>query len=99
MLTSKDIALMVDHSLLKPQLTTKQIIDGCSLAKAYNCISVCVRPDAVALAKKELTGTNVLVTSVVGFPHGDQLTKVKELEAKLAIEDGAIELDMVLNIG
>lgn len=99
MLTVEEIAKMIDHSLLKPELTIQQVIEGCELAKSYNVVSVCVKPCDVKLAKKELAGTDVLVTTVIGFPHGAHKTETKVFEAKQAIEDGAVEIDMVLNIG
>lgn len=97
--TAKDIAKMIDHSLLNPTMTKQNIIDGCKIAKEYDVASVCVKPSEVALAKIELAGTDVLVTTVVGFPHGSSKTEVKAFEALEAIKDGAVELDMVLNIG
>lgn len=98
-LTSRDIAKMIDHSLLNPTMTIQQTIDGCKIAKEYDVASVCVKPSEVAIADKELEGTDVLVTTVVGFPHGSSKTEVKVFEAEQAIRDGAVELDMVLNIG
>lgn len=99
MLTTQDIAKMIDHSLLKPELTINQVREGCRLAREYNVASVCVKPSDVQAAKEELSGSDVLVTTVVGFPHGAHCTETKVFEAKKAIEDGAVELDMVLNIG
>ena len=99
MLTSKDIAKMIDHSLLRPELTIEQVIEGCRIAREYDVVSVCVKPCDVVLAKKELAGCDVLVTTVIGFPHGAHKTETKVFEASQAIEDGAVELDMVLNIG
>jgi deoxyribose-phosphate aldolase len=99
MLKAKDIAKMIDHSLLKPEMTVQQVIDGCKAAKKYDTVTVCVKPCDVALAKKELEGSNVLTTTVIGFPHGSNKTGVKVFEAEQAIKDGAVELDMVLNIG
>lgn len=98
-LTSRDIAKMIDHSLLRPELTRDQIIEGCRLAKEYGVASVCVRPCDVSLAKQELVGSDVLTTTVIGFPHGSNKTCVKVFEAEEAMKDGAVELDMVLNIG
>ncbi|NLJ38859.1 MAG: deoxyribose-phosphate aldolase [Candidatus Atribacteria bacterium] len=97
--TAKDIAKMIDHSLLRPQLTRKEVIDGCELAKKYDVASVCVKPCDVQVAAEVLKGSDVLVTTVIGFPHGAHRTDVKVFEAEKAIEDGAVELDMVLNIG
>ena len=99
MLSSDDIAKMIDHSLLKPQLTREDIVKGCEIASKYNTISVCVRPCDIELACKLLKDTDVKVTTVIGFPHGANETDVKIYEAKKAIHRGAEELDMVLNIG
>ncbi len=99
MLSRKGIAKMLDHSLLKPELTVEQTIAGCRLARRYGVAAACVKPCEVARAKEELDGSDVLPTTVVGFPHGANRTEVKVFEAELAIRDGARELDMVLNIG
>jgi len=98
-LTAKDIAKMIDHSLLRPQLTREEVIEGCKLAKEYDVASVCVKPCDVRVAVDVLKGSNVLVTTVIGFPHGSHRTDVKVFEAEKALDDGAVELDMVLNIG
>jgi deoxyribose-phosphate aldolase len=98
MLTARDIAKMIDHSLLKPTLTQADIMAGLALAKEYDVASVCVVPWAVAMAKAALEGTDVITTTVIGFPHGTAKTSVKVFEALEAIKDGAAELDMVLNI-
>ena len=98
-LTVKDIAKMIDHSLLRPELTVDQVKDGCKLAREYDVATVCVKPSDVALAKRELEGSDVLTTTVIGFPHGANKTEVKVFEAEAAIKDGAVELDMVLNFG
>jgi deoxyribose-phosphate aldolase len=98
-LTSRDIAQMIDHSLLRPELTKEQVIEGLRLAKEYEVASVCVKPCDVALAKQELMGSKVLNTTVIGFPHGTAKTSVKVFEAEEALNDGAVELDMVLNFG
>jgi deoxyribose-phosphate aldolase len=87
------------HSLLRPELTEQDVIAGCELAKKYHVASVCVKPCHVRLAAEQLAGSDVLVSTVVGFPHGSNLTAVKVEEARLAMDDGAVELDMVLNIG
>lgn len=93
------LAGTIDHSLLKPQLTIDDVVEGCALAARYRVVSVCVRPGDVALAASELEGTGVAVGTVVSFPHGDSVTATKVFESHRAMEDGAIELDMVLNIG
>lgn len=94
-----DIAAMIDHSLLRPELTTTEIEDGCALAARYQVASVCVRPYDVPLAVSLLAGTGVLVGTVVGFPHGSSATATKAAETALAVERGAAEIDMVLAIG
>ncbi len=99
MVTVREIAKMIDHSLLRPELTEAQVREGCRLAREYDTASVCVKPCDVKIAGEELQGSNVLVTTVIGFPHGSNKTSIKVAEAAEAIRDGAVELDMVLNIG
>ena len=94
-----DIAQMIDHSLLRPELSSKDIIEGCKVAREYECATVCVKPSDVELAMRELGNSPVKVTTVIGFPHGSNLTETKVFEAGKAIEQGCKELDMVLNIG
>ncbi|HTP57972.1 MAG TPA: deoxyribose-phosphate aldolase [Spirochaetia bacterium] len=94
-----DIAKMIDHSLLRPELTQEDIKKGCRIARHYDVAAVCCTSSDVELCKKELAGTKVLVAAVVGFPHGYSPTIVKAFEAEQAIKDGADELDMVLHIG
>jgi deoxyribose-phosphate aldolase len=98
-LTERDIAKTIDHSLLKPELDDAFIEAGCGLAARYDVKAVCVRPADVRRAKDLLGGTDVLVAATVGFPHGNHRTETKVLEARQALEDGADELDMVLQIG
>lgn len=97
--TYEDLAAMIDHSLLKPELTTHEILEGCELADRYKVVSVCVRPCDVSLAADALSSSSVAVGTVVGFPHGDPTTATKVFESERALSDGAVELDMVLNIG
>ena len=97
--TKQQIAQTIDHAALKPNMTDKDMIEQCELGKKYSVASVCVRPSDVALAAKCLAGSSVPVSVVVGFPHGANRPEVKALEARLAIEDGAKEIDMVANIG
>lgn len=99
MLTVKEIAKMIDHSLLKPEMTPSEVKAGCELAKEYDCASVCVKPSDVLLAKSILNGSDVLTSTVIGFPHGSNTTAVKVFEANDAMDNGCVELDMVLNIG
>ncbi len=98
-ITYQQLAKVIDHSLLRPELTEEDVIAGCELAHRYHVATVCVKPCHVKLAAEVLKDSDVIVSSVVGFPHGSNLTAVKVTEAELAIADGALELDMVLNIG
>ncbi len=97
--TYADIAKMLDHSLLQPVLTDAELEKGCRVARDYGVASVCIKPYAVKLAAKLLAGSGVAVGTVVGFPHGSHLTKIKVAEAEAAMDDGAAELDMVVNVG
>jgi deoxyribose-phosphate aldolase len=98
-LTYESIAKKIDHSLLGPTLTDRELEAGCRLAADYQVASVCIKPHGVALASRILKGTGVEVGTTVGFPHGGHATAVKMFEAQRAIADGATELDMVINIG
>ncbi len=98
-ITYKQLAKVIDHSLLRPELTDADVIDGCALAARYHTATVCVKPSHVRLAKEQLKDLDVIVSTVVGFPHGSNLTAIKETEAQKAMDEGALELDMVLNIG
>lgn len=98
-LTLEQFAKTIDHSLLQPQLTDADVVAGCELALRYRVASVCVKPYHVLLAAGLLAGSDVLVSTVVGFPHGSSTTKTKLAEARQALDDGAVELDMVLNYG
>lgn len=98
-ITHDQLAKMIDHSLLKPEMTEEEVIAGCELAKHYHVASVCVKPCDVALAARILKDSDVRVGTVIGFPHGSTVTKIKMAEARQAMLDGAVELDMVLNIG
>jgi len=97
--TVQQIAKMIDHSLFQPQLTDAELEQGCKLAREFNVASVCIKPYAVGLARDLLAGSTVAVSTTIGFPHGGHLTMIKMSEAVQAIMDGAIELDMVANIG
>lgn len=97
--TVKDIAKMLDHSLLKPEMTRQAVREGCEVARKYDTASVCVKPCDLRVAAEVLAGTDVKLSTVIGFPHGSNRTDVKVFEAERAMDDGAVELDMVLNIG
>ncbi len=98
-LNARDIAKMIDHPILKPEMTDLDVIEQCKIAKEYNVATVCVRPYDVAPCKKILQDSDVLVSAVIGFPHGNSTTQTKLYEAIRAIEDGAVELDIVMPIG
>jgi deoxyribose-phosphate aldolase len=95
----ENMSKLIDHSLLQPNLTIQNIIDGCEIAKKYNTAAVLVHSSDVALAVSILNNTTVNVGSGVGFPHGRSHTDVKVFETKFAIAAGAKEIDMVINIG
>src|SRR5258708_5301164 len=92
-------ASLIDHTLLKPEATSADIVKLCREAKQYGFASVCVNPYWVALAASHLAGTAVKVCTVIGFPLGATLSQVKIAEAAAALRLGAQEIDMVLNIG
>ncbi|WP_437186961.1 deoxyribose-phosphate aldolase [Planctomicrobium sp. SH668] len=93
-----EIAQMVDHALLSPQLSVTELDAGIEVAVAYNVASVCILPWYVPQLTQKLAGTRTRVSTVIGFPHGGQSTAVKIQEATVAIDDGCEELDMVVNI-
>jgi deoxyribose-phosphate aldolase len=99
MLSLRSIAKMIDHSLLHPTMTDQELRTGCQLARRLDVASVCIKPYAVPLAREMLAGSDVAVGTVIGFPHGNGRVEVKVREAELALADGAVELDVVVNIG
>ena len=99
MFTKEQVAKTLDHAVLKPFATDQDIIKNAQMCAQRGVATMCVRPTDVALAAEQLRGSGVDVSMVVGFPHGSNRSEVKALEARLAIADGARELDMVMNIG
>lgn len=95
----RDLAKMIDHSLLQPTLTDADLEAGCRLAREYDVASVCIKPYAVKAATAWLAGSSVAVGTTIGFPQGGHVTGIKIAEAERAMTDGAVELDMVVNIG
>jgi len=93
------LAKMIDHSLLHPTMTDRIIAAGCELALQYDVATACVKPYAIPLAKGILEGSEVGVCAVIAFPHGNSVTPIKLLEAGAAVDAGAAEIDMVVNIG
>ena len=89
----------IDHTLLKPSATRENIIQLCEEAKKYNFFAVCINGSFVQLAKRELINSNVKIVAVVGFPLGTTAISIKVLETKTCINDGADEIDMVINVG
>jgi deoxyribose-phosphate aldolase len=95
----KELAKMIDHSILQPTHTDADLKKQCVIALKYDVASVCVKPYAVKMAAAILKGSTVEVGCVIGFPHGNSATEVKKFEAAEACRDGATEIDMVINIG
>lgn len=95
----KELAKMIDHSILHPTLTDEDLKRECETARKYGVASVCVKPYAVSQAVELLKGSDVLVGCVIGFPAGNSAIEVKVFEAEKACKDGAVEIDMVINIG
>ena len=93
-----ELAQYLEHTLLKPEATVADIIKICEEAKKYQLGGVCINPCYVALARHLLSGTGVKVITVIGFPLGATYPEVKELEAKMAADNHADEIDMVMNI-
>lgn len=96
---NEKLAAMIDHTALKPETTIEQIEKLCAEAKQYGFVSVCVNPVWVKYAAEQLDGSKVKVCTVIGFPLGATTTNTKVFETRNAIENGAGEVDMVINIG
>jgi deoxyribose-phosphate aldolase len=97
--TKATLAKTIDHTLLKAIATEEQVRELCAEARKYGFMSVCVNPCWVSLCAKELSGSDVLVCTVIGFPLGANATDMKAAEAALAVQQGAREVDMVINLG
>lgn len=98
-ITLRDIAKMIDHSLLHPTMTDADVRRGCDLARKYDTATACVKPYSIPLAREVLDGSGVGVCPVIGFPHGNSTTRVKVIEAEEAARAGGSEIDMVINVG
>lgn len=96
---TRELAKMIDHSILHPTLTDKDLEKECGIAAKYNVASVCVKPYMVKNAVEYLKGADVLVGCVIGFPAGNSTIEVKVFETENACHNGAVEIDMVINIG
>lgn len=97
-LAKAQVAAMIDHTLLSPEATSDDVRRTCAEALEFSVAAVCVSPTMVGVAAREIEG-KLPVASVVGFPSGAHLAEVKALEARRACEDGASEIDMVINLG
>ena len=98
-MTRSELARLLDHSVLKPESTERDILAGAELVRVWGIGFYCVQPSHVSTAAAALRGSDARVVSVVGFPHGCERSVVKAQEATLAVQDGAAEVDMVLNVG
>lgn len=96
--TLEQVAKTIDHSILKPDFTYADVAAGAELALKYNTASYCIRPMDVAAAALALAGSSVNVCTVIGFPHGSTTTATKVFETIDAIQNGAVEIDMVINV-
>ena len=97
--TLRDLAKMIDHSLLHPTMTDEDVRKGCELARKYDVATACVKPYSIPLAREVLAGSHVGICPVIGFPHGNSTTANKVREAEEAAQAGGSEIDMVINIG
>lgn len=95
----QNLASYMDHTILKPETTKEEVKKLCEEAKQYGFASVCVNSYYVPFVKQQLAGSEVATCCVVGFPLGAMSTKAKAYETKVSVEDGATEVDMVINIG
>ena len=98
-ITLRELARMIDHSLLHPTMTDDEIRTGCELARRYEVATACVKPYSIPLAKEALAGSTVGVCPVIAFPHGNSTTALKVKEAEAAAQAGGVEIDMVINVG
>src|SRR5215831_12058620 len=96
--TYEELAKMIDHSLLRPELTEEQVAEGCDIARRYQVASVTVRPCDVDFAVRQMQDSGVPVGSVAGFPHGSSTTATKLYETRDLLRRGAREVDIVINI-
>ena len=98
-MTNKKIAQAIDHAVLKPTATKQDLIDGAAIAKKFEVASLCVRPSDIQDAAELLKGSDVILSTVIGFPHGTTSSQTKIIESLDALNNGAKELDVVWNIG
>jgi len=98
-LDEKTLMGIIDHSLLRPELTRADVEAGCDVAAEWETATVCCRPADLPLVVSRLRGTVVGPTTVIGFPHGAHMSQIKEREGIVAVDQGAVELDVVVNIG
>ena len=98
-MTAEALAKYIDHSLLHPTMTDKDLKEGLAIAKKYGTATVCIKPYAVKYAVEALKDSGVAVCTVIGFPHGSNTTDLKTIETIEACRNGATEIDMVVNVG
>ena len=90
--TFRELAKMIDHSILQPTANDDDLENGFKVALEYDVASICIKPYAVPRGKKALAGSTVVVSTVIGFPHGGHTTAIKVAEAERAMDDGAVEM-------
>ncbi len=98
-MTAEALAKYIDHSLLHPTMTDKDLKEGLAIAKKYGTATVCIKPYAVKYAVEALKDSGVAICTVIGFPHGSNTTDLKTIETIEACRNGATEIDMVVNVG
>ena len=95
----RDLAKMIDHSLLHPTMTDADIRKGCEISRKYDVATACIKPYAIPMVRELLAGSEVGVCAVIAFPHGNSAPAIKVREAEEAAKAGSTEIDMVVNIG
>ena len=97
-ITARQIAKMIDHSLLKPDITIQDIIEGCNIAMKCDCATISTNSSVIPVVREALKGSDVRYGTVISFPHGYESTEIKKFATERAIEDGCTELDMIMNV-
>ena len=95
----EDLANVIEHSLLRPDMTVSAVREGCAIARECGVVGVCARPTDLPILVEELAGTGIVIATTIGFPHGVTTTAAKVAETRDVVAGGAVEVDMILNVG